>query len=274
MGRTAVGGRALRGAVWGAGLWVAVSQGAAAGCQVGCCRHLLEVHVYGGRLCTRQGAARGVLRGDVPMGVRESCVPRSVWGEDHPRCPAVGSQRGWGCTEAAVLGASWAAAGLGARQGWGAAGWAPSRSRAVVAGRGVSHPGAVLPGAPLRVRENPQVRRLPRGGGGCAGVPEPAAGQCQPPPPGTSPFLLQDVPLLVPLAAPAGTYHHVGCCQTWGLGPQAPRGKEIWGPKHPTPFPCLDARLGGSWSRCLWGLQWDAGGWDPAVPHSVCPRRS
>uniref|UniRef100_A0A8B9SXL3 Uncharacterized protein n=1 Tax=Anas platyrhynchos TaxID=8839 RepID=A0A8B9SXL3_ANAPL len=44
------------------------------------------------------------------------------------------------------------------------------------AGRGVSHPGAVLPGAPLRVRENPQVRRLPRGGGGCAGVPEPAAG--------------------------------------------------------------------------------------------------
>lgn len=104
----------------------------------------------------------------------------------------------------------------------------------------------------------------------------------RPPPPGTSPILLQDVPLLVPLAAPAGTCHDVGCCQTWALGPQAPRGMEIWGPmhpaqgqtcsQHPAPFPSLDARLGGSRSRRLWTR--DAGGWDPTVPHSVCPPRS
>lgn len=101
----------------------------------------------------------------------------------------------------------------------------PEQVPAVVAGRGVPQPGALLPGPPDRVREDTQVRSVPRGGSGRAGVPGPAAGGCQPPP------------------APA--------CPRWA--PALPQDAQHWGQLAPTGLGdphCRHGMLGATTERC------------------------
>lgn len=176
---------------------------------------------------------------EVLEGQRKSC-PGVELGAGCPLGPTVGLERGWqqlslgtACCQCLCQGLVHPAAqGSGPGQeiqrpgGSGAGSWGckvgAEQVPAVVAGRGVPHPGALLPGAPDRVREDPQVRSLPRGGGGRAGVPDPAAGGCQPPPAPASGWLqlcprTPNTGVSQPQPAPAGLWdphsktRDVGC---------------------------------------------------------------